>query len=154
MTFAYLLAALISASTFTVPSSELSEKSALHFRDGRPNHGVLRVASSNVSDQIQTKVVVLKRTRRGDEMEVRYRIEFSRVPRNNKYKMYLLSGYMHSNGLPEVDLSKTFGIGTPSDEGKLSMEFGFILDRGEWTRIKLRSLDGTIEKTVRFTLFK
>ena len=154
MTFAYLLAALISASTLTVPSSGPSEESALHFREGLPNHGVLSVASSDVSDQIQTKVVVLKRTRRGDEMEVRYRIEFSRVPKNNKYKMYLLSGYMQSNGLPEVDLSETFGIGTPSDEGKLSMEFGSILYRGEWTRIKLRSLDGTIEKTVRFTLFK
>jgi len=154
LTFAYLLAALIAAATLTVPSSGPLEKSALHFRNGLPNHGVLRVASSDVSDQIQTTVVVLKRTRRSDEMEVRYRIEFSRVPKNNKYKMYFLTGYMQSNGLPEADLSETFGIGTPSEEGKLSMEFGTILYRGEWIRIRLRSLDGMIEKAVRFTLFK
>ena len=87
-------------------------------------------------------------------MEVRYRIEFTNVPAEKRYRMFMLTGFMQKEGLPEVDLSETFEVVNPAREQRISMEFGVILYKGEWIRMRLRSLDGTVEKAVRFTLFK
>ena len=111
-------------------------------------------ASSEVSDQIQSKIVVLKRTKRGEEMEIRWRVHFDNVPTEKKYKVYLLTGYMEKNGLPEVDISKQFGLFVPNNSGQIVAENGALFYKGEWVRMRLRSVDGTIEKAVRFTLYK
>ncbi len=112
------------------------------------------LSGSSAADQIQSKIVVLSRTQRGEEMEVRYRIHFDNVPTGKKYRMYLLTGYMEKNGLPEVDLSKEFGLFAPNNRGQIVDEYGALFYKGEWVRIRLRSVDGMIEKAMRFTLHK
>lgn len=119
-----------------------------------PPPSFVMVAGSIISSQVKSKVTIISRKRRGDEMEVRFRIEFNNLSPGNRYKMFFLTGYMENNGLPEVDLSKQFGVASPGKRKTVEMEYGALLYRGEWIRIRLRSLDGKMEKSVRFVLYE
>ncbi len=133
----------------------VSSNGSLSETTSRPHfQAIVPVASSQNAGEIQPKIVVLKRTRRGDEMEVRFRIEFNNVPQEKRYRLHLLTGYMKNNGLPEVDLSEQFGIFSPDEKKQLSMESGVILYKGEWIQLRLQSLDRSINTAARFILFK
>jgi hypothetical protein len=131
-----------------------------------PNEGILHspadlsfadhvlLARNAASDQVTSKIVITERKPRGEEMEIRYRVEFDNVPHGKKYRLYLLTGYMQKNGLPEIDVSKQFGLFIPDSRGRIVHGYGFVLYRGEWVRMRLRSVDGSIEKVFQFTLFK
>lgn len=154
MTRTLLLLMAFTLATVAYASSASSKQGLFKAPYGLSVPAGVWVTGSSASDQIQSKIVVLSRTKRGEEMEVRYRVHFENVPIGKKYRMYLLTGYMEKNGLPEIDLSKEFGLFAPNNRGQIVDEYGALFYRGEWVRIRLRSVDGMIEKVMRFTLHK
>lgn len=143
------IACLVSAATFASPNHEMRSSAAASFATDQ-----LQLAGSAESDRINSKIVVTERRPRGAGMEIRYRVEFGNVPQGRKYRLYLLTGYMQKNNLPEVDVSKQFGLFRPDAKGRLTHGYGILLYRGEWVRMRLKSVDGSIEKAFTFTLFK
>ena len=109
-------------------------------------------AASNDSDKIQTKVIVTKRRRYGDSMDAEFRMVFSSVPRGKEYEMCAWHGPPEMTGEKPACVSGTF---TPGPEGEIYANFNSRqMVQGEWIQITIRSIDGTVQKSARFTPFK
>ncbi len=110
-------------------------------------------AASTESDQIKTKVVVTKRRKRGNAMDVDFRIEFEGVPLGKEYFTCFRDMGMHRDGVNKPScLGQTM---PPSNEGKLIYNFNSTtMSQEEWVQITIRSTDGKIQKSARFTPFK
>lgn len=110
-------------------------------------------AASDVSDQIEAKIVVTKRRPHGDFMDVDFRIELSRVPQGKKYFECLWDLGMKLSGAKPGCLEP--GSVWPDENGKVVMYFELTdFVQGEWVQVTLRSTDGEVQKSVRFTPFK
>jgi len=121
---------------------------------GVPGTEKIWLVGDTAADRIQAQIVILKRTPRGAEMEIRFQLHLSNLPQEKLYRLYMMTGYMQKHNLPVADLSKTFGLGRPSATGGLGLEFGAMFYKGEWIQFRLLSTDGTIDRTFRFVLFK
>lgn len=113
----------------------------------------LHTAASRESDQVQAKVFVTKRRRRGALMDVNFRIEFSSVPHGKAYKQCFLDMGMKRNG---VNKASCFGAAVkPDAEGKIVIHFEATdMSPGEWVQLTIRSTDGRVQKSVRFVPYK
>ena len=114
--------------------------------------GIQKVASS-LSDRVQTRIVVTKRRRHGDFMDVNFRFEFSSVPLGKEYtQCYWDMGMKLSGAKPSC-----FELGSvwPNEEGKMVSRFELTdFVQGEWIQLTIRSTDGAIRKSAKFTPFK
>ena len=117
----------------------------------RPKIGI-QDAASKESDQIKTKVIVTKRSRHGEFMDVVGRFEFSSVPQGKEYQRCFWDMGMRLNGEKPGCIEQTL---SPDSSGKVVTNFEMTnVSKGEWVQITIRSTDGTVQKSAKFTPFK
>lgn len=113
----------------------------------------LLLAPTEVADRIQPKIVVTERRRRGSLMDVKFRIEFEGVPQGREYVAIIWDMGMQRDGEAPTQIpGQTF---KPDGDGRLT--FPFEIDgfgQGEWLQLTIRSVDGKIESSARFTPLK
>lgn len=112
-------------------------------------------AGTSSSDQIQAKLFVDNRRRHGDLQDLSLRLEFTGVPQQKEYQVFIQTMEMDTKGLPPAPVPDNSFRMSPDAGG--SIEVTFVLggySRGEWADCILQSTDGTVRKAVRMIPFK
>lgn len=118
-------------------------------------YSAVRTVASSASENVNIRVIVSRKIDRADASYIAFRLRIEGLPTDKKYQFFLQDMGMKRDGLPPAPVINKTTRWTPDDEGNL--EFRFELDhfvKGEWVQYTIRSLDGEINKTVRFVPFK
>lgn len=110
------------------------------------------------ADAITMRVRVLRQRRHSDTVDVVFSLEIVGAPAGKSYQVFMQDMGMQQSGLPPVPLPDPATRFQVDQSGALSPAIpsfnvaGFT--RGEWVQFTLRSTDGAISKTVRYTPLK
>ena len=118
-------------------------------------NSAVRTVASSASENVNMRVIVSRKIDSADASYIAFRLRIEGLPTDKKYQFFLQDMGMKRDGLPPAPVIDKTTRWTPDEEG--SLEFRFELDhfvKGEWVQYTIRSIDGEINKTVRFVPFK
>lgn len=110
------------------------------------------------SDQVVMRIVLKRRSQRGARMNISFQLDIVGAPPDKTYQLFLLDAGMQQRGEPPVPILDPDTRFRVDAGGALTPDLfrfdltGFV--RGEWVQFTLRSTDGAVVKTVRYTPFE
>ena len=115
----------------------------------------VELAAAEQSDQVAIRIFVRNKQIRGDRMDISFKLRIEGLPTEKRYQFFLQDLGMKLDGLPPAPVPNASHRWAPDDKGELSFNFELSdFAKGEWVQYTIRSIDGGIEKTVRFVPFR